>query len=321
MDSGTEIQGMSGSQMHLVKGVYAAVLTPRHSDGTLDESGLEGLLGFLSGKGLDGLAFNGATGEFCLTTPTELERILAIARGVLGSGTPWICGVGSAGLAGCIELGAIAARHGAQGLLLPMPYFFPYEQADLEAFCREAVQQLPLPSLLYNLPQFATGLEPRTSLRLITDCPEILGIKDSSGSLDTLRALTQSGIDSCRIVGHDGVLVPALREGVCDAVISGVAGVLPELVRAIFDQGAQLESPQAVEATEALEEFIAQIGGMPTPWGLKWIAESRGIARATFSQPLSAGRIAQGERLKQWFQAWHSGTNILSSSGLAPSSA
>jgi 4-hydroxy-tetrahydrodipicolinate synthase len=279
----------------LVTGVYAAVLTPRQPDGTLDENGLAALLTFLSGKGLEGFAFNGATGEFCLTTPAELGRILEVARDVLGSGTPWLCGVGSAGLAGCIELGVIAARHGAQGLLLPMPYFFPYEQTDLEAFCREAVRQLPLPTLLYNLPQFTTGLEPQTSLRLIAECPEIMGIKDSSGSLDTLRALTRSGIDCCRIVGHDGVLVSALREGLCDGVISGVAGVLPELVRSIFDGGAQ--------AVEALDGLIAQIGGMPTPWGLKWIAESRGIARATFSQPLSAERIAQGERLKQWSRA------------------
>ncbi|HEX4228624.1 MAG TPA: dihydrodipicolinate synthase family protein [Bryobacteraceae bacterium] len=294
----------------LVTGVYAAVLTLRHSDGTLDENGLAGLLGFLSSKGLDGFAFNGATGEFYLTTPAELERILAVARDVLGNSTPWLCGVGSAGLAGCVELGAIAARHGARGLLLPMPYFFPYEQSDLEAFCREATRQLPLPSLLYNLPQFTTGLAPETSIRLIAECHEIVGIKDSSGSLDTLRMLTRDGLEYCRIVGHDGVLVPALTEGICDGVISGVAGVLPELVQSIFDKVAEFDSPQALGAIEALDEFVAQIGGMPTPWGLKWIAESRGIARATFAQPLSGERIAQGERLKQWFQMLYSDANI-----------
>lgn len=278
----------------LVTGVYAAVLTPRQPNGTLDENGLAGLLGFLSNKGLDGFAFNGATGEFCLTTPVELDRILTIARRVLGDCAPWVCGIGSAGLAGCVELGTIAARHGARAVLLPMPYFFPYEQADLEAFCREAARQIPSPCLLYNLPQFTTGLEPQTSLRLIAECPEIMGIKDSSGSLDTLRMLTRDRLDCCRIVGHDGVLASALREGICDGVISGVAGVLPELVRSIFDEGAQ--------AIETLDEFIAHIGGMPTPWGLKWIAESRGIARATFSQPLSDERIAQGVRLKEWFK-------------------
>jgi 4-hydroxy-tetrahydrodipicolinate synthase len=286
----------------LVKGVYAAVLTTRKSGGTLDENAFEGLLGFLSDKGLDGFAINGATGEFCLTRPNELDRILAIARSVLGNKAPWLCGVGSAGLPGCLELGRIAAQHGAVGLLLPMPHFFPYGQADLHAFCVQAARELPLPVLLYNLPRFTSGLEPRTSVRLISECPNIVGIKDSSGSLDTLRALTQSGIDCCRIVGNDSALSIALREGVCDAVVSGVAGVAPELVRAVYDYAGDRESAGWLRDVGSLDELLAQIGDTPVPWGLKWIAESRGIARATFAQPVSAERITQGDRLKQWFQ-------------------
>ena len=283
----------------LVKGVYAAVLTPRHADLSIDEGGFGRLLDFLSTKGLNGFAINGATGEFPLTSPLDLERILAIVRGALGSVTPWLCGVGATSLAGCLELGAIAARFGARGLLLPMPFFFPYDQADLDAFVRAAANQLSLPMLLYNLPQFTTGLDAETSVRLIAECGNVVGIKDSSGSLDTLRALTASGIDGCRIVGNDSALAPALREGICDAVVSGVAGVLPELVRAVFDSDAR-----NVGAVEALDQFIAQIEPLPTPWGLKWAAESRGIMHATFAQPLSNPRIAQGEALKRWLAAW-----------------
>ena len=65
---------------------------------------------------------------------------------------------------------------------------------------------------------------------LLEDCPNIAGIKDSSGSLDILRALTRSTSHACRIVGSGGVPESALRESCCDGVISGVAGVLPEVV-------------------------------------------------------------------------------------------
>ena len=47
---------------------------------------------------------------------------------------------------------------GAAGILLPGPHFFPYQQEDLEVFCRRFAEQVPLPVLLYNLPQFTSNL-------------------------------------------------------------------------------------------------------------------------------------------------------------------
>ena len=50
-----------------------------------------------------------------------------------------------------------------------------------------------LPLLLYNLPQFTTGFQPETVVRLIAECPNIVGIKDSSGALDYPARLERSG--------------------------------------------------------------------------------------------------------------------------------
>ena len=70
--------------------------------------------------------------------------------------------------------------------------------------------------------------------------PNIIGIKDSSGSLDHTRRIASR---ACRIVGDDSVLVPALDAGLCDAVVSGVAGVLPELTTLLFHQRNSAEYP------------------------------------------------------------------------------
>jgi dihydrodipicolinate synthase/N-acetylneuraminate lyase len=56
---------------------------------------------------------------------------------------------------------------------------------------------------------------------LIGACPSIRGVKDSSGSLDLLRVLTRSLPDAVCLVGNDSALPQALREGICDGVISG----------------------------------------------------------------------------------------------------
>ncbi len=293
-----------------VQGVSAAVLTPRESSGEINLPAFQKILEFLLSKDISSFALNGATGEFCLTTPEQLRILLTEARKITGGKAKLLCGVGSAGMAETISLAQIAQQHGADGLLLPMPYFFPYAQDDLEEFCRSIAGAVNLPILLYNLPQFTSGLHTETVCWLMDNVPNIIGIKDSSGSLDILRHLTLHGIDACRIVGNDSALAPALRENVCDGVISGVACVLPELIQELYRTGRNTNSTEFQHISALLQAFLHQLEPLPTPWGLKWAAEARGVLHATFAQPLSKRRRAQGQQLMQWFQSWH--PNLLS---------
>ena len=287
----------------LVHGVSAAVLTPRLVDGSVDTASLHKLLEFLLGKGIASFALNGATGEFCITTPSQLQTLLSAAKEVAGGAAEFLCGVGSADTQGSIQFAQIAQDAGVKGLLLPMPYFFPYQQDDLEQFSRSVAGAVSLPVLLYNLPQFTSGLRKETVRTLIAEVPNIVGIKDSSGSLEILTHLTEHEANACRIVGDDAALSAALRAEVCDGVISGVACVAPELILALYEKRSSV-------AEQALDELIAQLREFPTPWGLKWISQARSILPASFPLPLSPTRKAQGEQLEKWFPGWFAGVNL-----------
>ncbi|NUQ30555.1 MAG: dihydrodipicolinate synthase family protein, partial [Acidobacteriaceae bacterium] len=217
----------------LVTGVYAAVLTPRDAAGKIDAGQLRGWIEFLLGKGVQGFAINGATGEFPLVTEAEFSELMEIVAGTVAGRGSFLAGVGAAGSADAIRRGKIAYEAGARALLLPMPYFFPYSQGDLTAFCREVAENVETPILLYNLPQFTSGLHPEASLALIERCSNIIGIKDSSGSLETVSLLSKRAPNACRIIGNDGALAPGLKSKVADGVVSGVSCVLPELITAI----------------------------------------------------------------------------------------
>jgi 4-hydroxy-tetrahydrodipicolinate synthase len=281
----------------LVHGVSAAVLTPRLADGSVDAPSLRKLLEFLLGKGISSFALNGATGEFCITTADQLRTLLRTAKEVAGGSAEFLCGVGAADTQGSILFAQIAQDAGVKSLLLPMPYFFPYQQGDLEQFSRSVAASVSLPVLLYNLPQFTSGLRKETVHTLITEVPNIIGIKDSSGSLEILSHLSENRADACRIVGDDAALSAALRAEVCDGVVSGVACVAPELILALYEK-------RSAAAEQALVELIAQLRGFPTPWGLKWLAKARSILQPSFPLPLSPERKAQGEQLQQWFGPW-----------------
>lgn len=287
-----------------ISGVFAALLSPRNAEGSIDVPALLKLVEFLTRSGISSFAVNGATGEFCLTSPEQLRTMLSTIRGAGAGKARMLCCVGAASAARCIELARVAESEEAVGLLLPMPYFFPYAQEDLDLFCRTVAGGTRLPVLLYNLPQFTSGLEKDTVRGLIEEVPNLVGIKDSSGSLEILRDLTQRGVSASRIVGSDTALAAALREGICDGVVSGIAGVAPEAILALYERKHQTESPGFASAARRVEEFVEHINLFPYPWGLKWVAEARGILEATTSLPLTKHRLEQKAQLIGWFAEW-----------------
>jgi len=286
-----------------MKGLYAAVITPRTLDGQVDQNALHRLLQFLAGTGMEGFAVNGATGEFTRTTLAESEAAFEVAAEMTQKSFKFLAGIGSGSEDTTIRLGRLAERFGAEAVLLPSPYFFSYSQDDLQSTCEAVATRLEGPVLLYNLPQFSTGFAPETTLALVQSCPNIIGIKDSSGSLDTLRLLSRIGVQADKIVGNDSVIRAALLDGVCDGAISGVACVLPELVSRIF--ASRRAGDEDVEEFDRLctilNGFIAQLDKLPTPWGLKALAEARGFGVPSFPLTAAPSRVEGVTAIQQWF--------------------
>ena len=275
---------------------------PRVPAGSIDDEAFRHHIRFLFGKGIRGFALNGATGEYCLTSRQDLATVLRAAREVVGNDSTLLAGIGSAGRIPTLEFLQIAKDEGANGVLLPMPYFFPYKQEDLCAFVHSIGSISSLPVLLYNLPAFTTPLETLTSVSLIRELERVVGIKDSSGSLDTVRMLTEEAPTANRVIGHDSVLYEALRQELCDGVVSGVACVLPELMLGLYQAAnSDASSAEAIQLRNLLDDFIEQLSQFPVPWGLKIIAEERGFGAATSAQPLSARRLEARRRFIEWF--------------------
>ncbi len=289
-----------------VRGVFAALFTPRASDGSVDLKVLRRHAQWLLSTGVQGVVINGATGEYVYAREGDFEQTVGVIHDVAGPGR-FIAGIGSPSIQQTIRNGGFASKAGALALLLPGPHFFPVQQQDVAAYARHVAHSIPAPILLYNLPQFANGFEVDTAVDLIQNTKNIIGIKDSSGSLDILRALTAGGDSSVsRIVGNDSALVAARRENVADAVISGVAAALPELIQLLFQQSATDDQNRYRAASVLLDEVIVYLNRFPVPWGLKLMAESRGVGNMGCPLPLSPARLKQAGEVGAWLTEWWS---------------
>jgi dihydrodipicolinate synthase/N-acetylneuraminate lyase len=279
-----------------LRGVTAALLCPRKPDGSFNEAGFAANLQAVLDAGTACVSVGGATGEYPLQTIEERETVLRLAGElVLRAGRAFLPAVGAISLDDSVRLAKTAADAGACAVLLPPPHFYRYAQADLTAFYETAISRIPLPVLLYNLPCFLSPLEPSTVLQLVE--AGAAGLKDSGSDLLNLQALTaMRGLPAVRLVGNDALLRQALSRSLCDGCVSGVAGVLPELLLAVFDPD------RRTNALFLLDEVLALCDPLPTPWALKVMAGLRGWSEPWLPFPPSETTQLQIKRLSQFYR-------------------
>ncbi|MEJ7616858.1 MAG: dihydrodipicolinate synthase family protein [Pyrinomonadaceae bacterium] len=189
---------------------------------------------------------------------------------------------------------------------MPPPTNSDYTVGDIGDFCVEAARRIGAPLWLYRLRAHRASLTPESVLRIMARGGSD-GIKDSSGGLEILEALTVQphGRSAARILGDDSLLLEALRRDLCDQIISGVAGVLPELSLSISESFHTADSASTARRFAELAELIARLDQFPVPWGLKLIAELRGFAgEAYFPLPLTRERSEQVRSFQAWYQVW-----------------
>lgn len=291
-----------------VSGAFAAVATPVDNNGEINFNAFDRGVDLVLKAGVDGICVGGATGEYTRFNINQRKDLLTRSGEIISGRGKFLAAVGGPTIREVVELGTHAVQCGADALLLPMPYFFRYEQQDLIAFAREASSELAAPCLLYNLPAFTNALDPLAMILLMTDEPNIIGVKDSSGEahhLSMLLKARESGAVSL-LVGHDKLLGAAYRAG-WDGVISGVAAFCPELIvgfAASFAAGRE-------EAMSRLErqrmELIARLELLPTPWAVRLGLEVRGIDPGPYPIPVSDMRRGQMREFQDWFEKFLAG--------------
>jgi 4-hydroxy-tetrahydrodipicolinate synthase len=286
-------------------GVFAAAATPIHPDGSLDLHCFDKLLDFLADRGMEGVVIGGGTGEYVHLSVEERACLTSRALQRLGDRAVVMTSVGTSSVHSTIRLARMAAGAGSRVLLLPMPYFFRYEQQDLAAYCEEVCRAVDVPFLLYNLPAFTNPLEVDTCIELLTGVPNLRGMKDSSGDTARLRPLAEArnGRNFSLLVGDDSLLLGALQAG-WDGVISGIACFAPELIAAVYRSYRSGATERAAAYQEALDELITYIVRLPIPWGVRAGLAARGISNGPMHLPVTPGRARQMVELQSWLAAW-----------------
>ncbi len=215
----------------MFKGSYVALVTP-FKNGKVDEARLKWLVDFHVAHQTDGLVPCGTTGESPTLSHTEHRRVVELvirqARGRL----PVLAGAGSNSTAETIELTRHAEKSGAQGVLLVVPYYNKPTPEGLYAHFKTVARSTTLPIILYNIPgRSVISLPVDVVARLAKDCRNIVGLKESSGSMDYTSRLFSlvSPVRFTVLSGDDSLTLPLMSLG-AKGVISVAANIAPSAV-------------------------------------------------------------------------------------------
>ncbi len=216
-------------------GLYVALATPFHPDGSLNEERLRALVRWHIDCGTDGLVPCGTTGESAtLLGWQERARILRIVTAEAGQRLRIVAGAGTNSTAETIENVRRLADLGVDGALVITPYYNKPTQEGLIAHFRAVAQASPLPIVMYNVPgRTGVNLLPESVARLM-DEERIVALKEASGSLEQASwVLHHCGERFTLLSGEDTITYPLLCVG-AQGVISVVGNIVPRDVAALI---------------------------------------------------------------------------------------
>jgi len=202
----------------LIEGIFAAVTTPFYPDEHIYFRKLEANMARYSRSLLAGMVVLGSTGEAAMLDERESIEVLRVAAEATAPQKVLIAGVGRQSVKATIELAEAAARCKYDAVLVHSPtYYAPQlgEIAVLHHFNMVA-DRSPLPVVLYNIPKFVPFDIPISLVAELAQHPNVIGIKDSSGNLDRIRA----EVDVARSAPRRTVTVTPVFEAVTGRMLT-----------------------------------------------------------------------------------------------------
>jgi 4-hydroxy-2-oxoglutarate aldolase len=289
-----------------LEGMFAALTTPFRADDSLDLAGLAENVARYNRTDLAGLVVTGSTGEAALLSADESERVWATVLENIAPTKTALAGTGAETTAETIKRSHRAAALGYSAVLVRTPsYYKPFmnPRALIEHYHRVA-DASRVPILIYSVPVF-TGVtvEAEVTARL-AEHPNIIGIKDSSGSVERAAETARNVPASFSLlVGSAITLAASVAVGACGGVLA-LASALPDPCAQVFRAARAGHAAEAQALQEKLEPASRRIAAAFGPPGLKYAMDRLGYRGGLPRPPLLPPTEQERAEMDAILTAW-----------------
>ena len=240
-----------------LRGIFAPIATPFHTDGTLDLKGLASNMAAYAASGLHGYLALGSNGE---NKSLMYEEKLAVLETIVQEKHPDQVVMAGSIFESTFETARFAGQCqeiGADYITLLPPSYFKKQMTDdvLYRYFTDVAEQVTIPCLVYNAPQFCGGTTLSVDLiDRLTGHPNIIGVKDSSTGANIEQYLLAVKDRFNVMAGSANFFLEAMEKGAIGGVIS-LANVFPKFVLELYE----LAFAGKWEAARSLNEKVLRV--------------------------------------------------------------
>ncbi len=253
----------------LLSGIFPPITTPFYPTGEVYYKKIESNVERYSRTPVAGIVVQGSTGEAILLSDQERRDVLKSAISAASPNKVMIAGTGIESALETLRLAEYAATLGYDAAMVRTPHYYKKQMlgANLLAFYRMVADQSPLPIIIYNFPQ-ATGYDMPAELVIeLSNHPNIIAIKESSGNLDKVKAM----VDGTRHVRRSATVTETF------------AAATPRMIKAAAVEGAQKKEKESRELVS-----VASLTGTATSDNVGTSARARPAERSSAAPSSSA---------------------------------
>lgn len=255
--------------------------------------------------GLSGYLVLGSNGESVYLNEKEKIKVAEVSRASIPGSKIMMVGTGMESTQETIRFTNQVAKIGADCALVVTPSYFKGSmkpQILYDHFVAVA-ESSKIGILVYNVPQFTgINLEPEWVAKL-SEHPNIVGMKDSSGNIGQLSEIIHLSEKGFAVfVGSAPVFFPALCVGAVGGILA-VANVVPQeyvRIQSLFDKGKMNEAKALQNQLTPLAKAVTTRYGIG---GLKIAMDLAGYFGGNPRSPLKRpGKQVEEELKTLWLQ-------------------
>src|SRR5260370_27273216 len=177
----------------LLHGIFSPITTPFYPDGRVYLKKLEHNVERYSKTPVAGIAVLGSTGEAVMLSGEEQREVLKTARETSAPSKVLIAGTGAESAIETLRLTEYAAELEYDVALIRTPFFYckQMQPPNILAFYRIVADHSPLPVMIYSVPTFTNYDIPVELVAELSEHPNIIGSKESSGDVEKVRRMAE----------------------------------------------------------------------------------------------------------------------------------
>jgi 4-hydroxy-tetrahydrodipicolinate synthase len=217
------------------KGVFPAVTTKFHADGSLDMDLFFKNIDFQLESGVHGIILGGTLGESSVLNQEEKITLTKETVDYVAGKVPVILNIAEGATQDALFWAAKAKELGASGLMMLPPMRYAADAREVVAYFKAVANSTDLPIMIYNNPVDYKTLVTIDMFAELSDCSNIQAIKESTRDISNVTRMINRFGDRYQLLC--GVDTLAMEELLMGAVgwVAGLVCAFPKETVTIFN--------------------------------------------------------------------------------------